>query len=378
MTLPPLRAILDGDPPHLCEAIQHVSPAPPMKARRHIIRTLVTLALMGAVVHLLLPRLANLDATLHVLGSLRPWALAGSVVAQALSYCASGVTLAWIVRLTGDRLSVGRGIAVMLASGTVGLVAAGALGTAGAAYRWVRDAGVRKEGALLAAWLPTLLNAVAVAAAASLGMLQLAVLGRLTRAEVWAFAASLLVLAVIAAVLIWSVRHPGQFRRFPWGRRRARASSEPGEEASAAAAWRALRERHGLARTPVGEMFAVAFDVLSLYLLFLAAGHTLGVGLLLAGYGLPLLAGKLTVVPGGLGVVEGGMVAMYHALGVPAPTAVTVVLAYRVVSFWLPNLLGLTLIPWFRPRGARQIDRSSQFRTGDNDKESRGGTGENR
>lgn len=348
-----------------------------MKARRHIVRTLVTLALMGAVVHLLLPRLANLDATLRVLSALRPWALAASVAAQALSYCASGVTLAWVVHLTGDRLSVGRGIAVMLASGTVGLVAAGALGTAGAAYRWVRDAGVRKEGALLAAWVPTLLNAVAVAAAASLGMLHLAVLGRLTHAEMWAFAISVLVLAGIAAVLIWSVWHPGQFRRFRWGKRRARAGREPGEEASAAAAWRALRERHGLSRTPVGEMFAVAFDVLSLYLLFLAAGHSIGVGLLLAGYGLPLLAGKLTVVPGGLGVVEGGMVAMYHALGVPAPTAVTVVLAYRVVSFWLPNLLGLTLIPWFRPRGAGRINPSSQFRVGDDGERSRGGRGEN-
>jgi hypothetical protein len=46
------------------------------------------------------------------------------------------------------------------------------------------------------------------------------------------------------------------------------------------------------------------------------------------------------VFPGGIGVVEGGMAALYDGLGVPDPVTVVVVLGYRLISFWLPNLSG--------------------------------------
>ena len=51
------------------------------------------------------------------------------------------------------------------------------------------------------------------------------------------------------------------------------------------------------------------------------------------------------MVPGGLGVVEAMMIALYTGFGVPAATAVTVVLAFRVIAFWMPNLLGFGIIP---------------------------------
>ena len=44
--------------------------------------------------------------------------------------------------------------------------------------------------------------------------------------------------------------------------------------------------------------------------------------------------------PGGIGVVEGGMVAMYDSLQVPNGVSVVVILGYRLLSFWLPSLLG--------------------------------------
>ena len=56
----------------------------------------------------------------------------------------------------------------------------------------------------------------------------------------------------------------------------------------------------------LGDMLNVGFDILTLYMLFFAAHYTASPGLVLAGYGLPLFAGKLSVLPGGLGVVEGG------------------------------------------------------------------------
>jgi hypothetical protein len=82
----------------------------------------------------------------------------------------------------------------------------------------------------------------------------------------------------------------------------------------------------------------------TLFLLFVAAGHAVSPGILLTGYGLPLLLGKVTFLPGGVGIVEGTMAALYSGLGVPNAVTVLVILAYRIISFWVPTLLGFPLV----------------------------------
>ena len=66
---------------------------------------------------------------------------------------------------------------------------------------------------------------------------------------------------------------------------------------------------------------------------FLAAGHSLHISLLLAGYGVPLLLGRASFLPGGIAVVEVAMTALYGGLGVPADVAVVAVLTYRLIRF---------------------------------------------
>jgi uncharacterized membrane protein YbhN (UPF0104 family) len=49
------------------------------------------------------------------------------------------------------------------------------------------------------------------------------------------------------------------------------------------------------------------------------------------------------------------MVALYEALGVPSGVAVVVILSYRLLSFWIPVLLGFPLAVLLdRQRGARR------------------------
>ena len=75
-------------------------------------------------------------------------------------------------------------------------------------------------------------------------------------------------------------------------------------------------------RPMVGAFLNVAFDMLTLYFLFVAAGENVSLGVLLAGYGLPLLLGKVAfIIPGGVGVVESSMAALYTGLGVPQATS---------------------------------------------------------
>ena len=44
------------------------------------------------------------------------------------------------------------------------------------------------------------------------------------------------------------------------------------------------------------------------------------------------------------------MVAIYEGLGVPSAVSVVVILGYRLISFWIPTLLGLPLVLSFRRR----------------------------
>lgn len=78
---------------------------------------------------------------------------------------------------------------------------------------------------------------------------------------------------------------------------------------------------------------------------FAAADYLLGLGLLVVGYGLPLLLGKIGLLPGGVGVIEGAMATLYSGFGVPKAIVVVVILAYRFLSFWLPILVGFYSFP---------------------------------
>jgi len=58
------------------------------------------------------------------------------------------------------------------------------------------------------------------------------------------------------------------------------------------------------------------------------------------------LFGKIGLLPGGLGLVEGTMAVLYGGFGIPNAVLVVVILAYRLLSFWIPTLLGFSLVPY--------------------------------
>jgi len=50
--------------------------------------------------------------------------------------------------------------------------------------------------------------------------------------------------------------------------------------------------------------------------------------------------GSIMPIPGGIGAVEGAMSLALSATGLPYATAITAVLLYRTVTFWLPAPAG--------------------------------------
>ena len=69
--------------------------------------------------------------------------------------------------------------------------------------------------------------------------------------------------------------------------------------------------------------------------------------LILINTAVSLFAG-LMPVPGGVGVTEAGITAGLQAIGVPSSTAISVAIAFRLVTFYLPPLWGSMAMRWLR------------------------------
>lgn len=82
-----------------------------------------------------------------------------------------------------------------------------------------------------------------------------------------------------------------------------------------------------------------AWDNLALWAAFHAVGDTPGVSVILLGYLIGQLGGLLPI-PGGLGGIDGGLIGTLIVFGADAPTATAAVLAYRLILFWIPLLMG--------------------------------------
>ncbi len=82
------------------------------------------------------------------------------------------------------------------------------------------------------------------------------------------------------------------------------------------------------------------FDISVLWAMFHAFGSAPPFTVIWMSYFVGTL-GNLLPLPGGLGGVEGGMIGALAAFGVELNQAVLAVLAYRIISFWLPTPLGI-------------------------------------
>ena len=319
-------------------------------------RTLLLLVLLGLAVHLLLPQIATLEHSLQVLKGMTWWAVGLAAGAQVLSYLGSGVLLQAAVAMTGDRLSVIRSTLITTASYSIGLVAGGMVGSGAATYRWARGSGVSAEGALLAGWLPALVYDGALLFVSVFGLLYLLVVHDLTALQALSFGLIVVLLGLMAVALVWGTRHRPQLTSLvaSIARRWAAVRRRPYDPALTQAsigrllnAWDRLGEE-GWRGPALGAALNTLFDMLTLYLIFIAAGRRVSPAVLLAGYGLPLLLGKAPLLPGGVGIVESTMAALYTSLGVPNAVAVVVILIYRFFSFWLPSMVGFPLVPYLQ------------------------------
>lgn len=131
-----------------------------------------------------------------------------------------------------------------------------------------------------------------------------------------------------------------------WGKRMlARLSTAP----------RTVRDGTGIALELVhselgvlGALVYWALDIAALWASLHAFGNPPPVPAVVMAYFIGQLLNVIPI-PGGVGGVEGGMIGALIAFGTPGSLAVLGVLAYRLISFWLPTLPGA--IAYVRLRG---------------------------
>ena len=105
-----------------------------------------------------------------------------------------------------------------------------------------------------------------------------------------------------------------------------------------------VREAVGIVRSRnrlviAGALGYWAFDNAVLWATFHAVGASPPLTVILMGYLVGQLGGLLPL-PGGIGGIEGGLIGTLIVFGTPVAATVAAVLAYRLILFWLPLLVG--------------------------------------
>jgi uncharacterized protein (TIRG00374 family) len=89
----------------------------------------------------------------------------------------------------------------------------------------------------------------------------------------------------------------------------------------------------------VGALGYWAFDNAVLWATYHAFGTSVPLTVILMGYLIGQLGGLLPI-PGGVGGIDGGLIGTLIVYGAPAAATAAAVLAYRVILFWLPLIVG--------------------------------------
>lgn len=328
------------------------------------------IVLVAVAAYLLLPQLAGLEATGRALARTTWWVPPAVLGLEAASLASYAQLLRQVLAAFGPRVPFGRVQRAVLGGYALGRTLPG--GTAAAlavvtrALREDSDSPVQVTAGIAAAGL---LSSLVLALLLPVGLVLELAAGHGGAGAVGAAVLLAAALAGIVAVARMAVRRPeavgqratriaGVLLRGPLRRIEPERAGRAAERAVASLD-RLLGDPRALGRAAV---WAAANWLLDLAVLTLLA-VTIGRGVPLAGLPLAYVLGQwvlaVPLTPGGVGTVEAAMTTALVAVGAPGGAAAATVLGWRLVSHWLPILVGLPLVPTLhrpasragRPRG---------------------------
>lgn len=92
------------------------------------------------------------------------------------------------------------------------------------------------------------------------------------------------------------------------------------------------RERRQLGGPLLWAFMANLWEVMTIFVVYLAFGHVVNIGAIILAYAVANTAGFVSVLPGGIGIYEGLMTLVLSATGVPSRISLPVTVMYRVVN----------------------------------------------
>jgi uncharacterized membrane protein YbhN (UPF0104 family) len=329
--LPALRKRL------LATAPEDATEVPPVQLERVRLRTLVTLVASILAGYLLIVQLGRVDfeTLLHQANPL--WILVGLGL-SALTYVAAGLALSGFVP---ERLNFIRTMLAQLAGSFVTLVTPAAVGGAALNVRYLQR---NKVSSAVAAASVGVVQVVAFVLHISLLVVFLAITGARShslRPPTWAYfvIAGLVVAALVVAAL-------------PQGRRLLRARLAPALGQVLPRLLEVLQQPRKLAEGVGGALMLTLCYILCLDACVRAFGGSLALTSAAVVYLTGSALGSVVPTPGGLGAVEAALSAGLTATGLPAATAVSAVLLFRLLTFWLPVPAGWLAFSYLRRRQA--------------------------
>ena len=298
----------------------------PVRLERIRFRTLLTMVASAAAVYLLAGELARAS-----LGStLREANWQWGIVALALSastYIGATISLSGFV---AERLSFFRTLLVQVAGSFVTLVTPAAVGGAALNIRYLQR---RKIPAAVAAASVGVAQVVAFVLHIALIVVFAAVAGSSAKEHIqppqwaWYVLAGLVVLALAVLAV-------------PAGRRALRARVSP-------TLGQVLPRLLDVAQRPVklaqgigGALLLSLSYILCLAACVAAFGRSVPIASIAVVYLTGSAIGSILPTPGGLGGVEAALTAGLTAAGLPGAVAVSAVLLFRLITFWLPVPFG--------------------------------------
>jgi glycosyltransferase 2 family protein len=310
----------------------------PVQLERIRLRTLVTLIASVVAAYLLAGELARDSLSAVVRSADWRWGIA-ALGLSALTYAAAALSLTGFVT---EKLSFGLTVLAQLASSFVTLVTPAAVGGAAVNIRYLQR---RKIPAAVAAASVGVSQVVAFVMHISLLVIFIALTGTNESNPIKLPAVAYFVIAGLVAIAATAAALPA-------GRRLLRARVAPTINQVLPQLLQVAQHPRKLAEGIGGTLLLSAAYIGCLAVCVRALGGSVPIASVAVVYLTGSAIGSLVPTPGGLGAIEAALSAGLTAAGMPGAAAVSAVLLYRLLTFWLPVPVGWLALKYLERRQA--------------------------
>lgn len=310
-----------------------VKPVPPIRIKRFGYQTLTWLILGVAFVYFIFSQVGNVDEYLGAFDSFNATWILGALAASVATYLLSALV---ILGASRQPLAYGRTLVVQLATSFVNRITPKNLGGVAVTERYLENSGLSRPESMA-----TISLAYFTGFLVHIGLMLLVLAGvarhpiRIDMPEGWSLT------AILVGVLLL-----GGLSFVPKIKRLIKSYFQEGFRTLKTTLTKPIK---------IGQLFGgsigvTVFYALAFYFSLLAFSTSLPFEQVLLVYLAGSVIASAAPTPGGLGAAEASLAGGLVALGVHTGPAVTAVLAFRFLTYWLPILPGLVSFRYLHNR----------------------------